>query len=382
MMHNELRNSLFKFIRSFFLVLVLHIVLGLHCISLFSLLTLGAIETRVPVHSEAAEDIILEYEQSGNYAKALDVARKAFQEFRKQHLNEKASEYFVIVNRLENKLLTLGNTRLLFDEKCRPRFKLLQLLEELGMGSLKDKEDAILEINSWAQANLLRQGERWNTQTCKFENIKSKIQPLLDELGFINASIPHFKDYQGAIVHGGYLLRVQLRLNYLVDQWKQGVRFSFLYFLSGERPLEEQEVVNLISKGFFRPELECIPKTECEMVQLVWERSYIPQEMRRGVQVYFINAPMQKNSGNENPQRPTTETTVEYWLKADPPSGRYLAVTNAPYVSRQDAVIRAIAPKKYSFETIGFGASTEEATAIFLDEVARFIYQTKTTCLQ
>ncbi len=328
------------------------------------------------------QNAIQKYEQAGDYATALDVARNGYEESLKLGLTDEALCFSISVKRLEDKLLTLGFSRLLFDENYQPRAKLLQLLELVGIGPLNRSEKAILQINSWAQKNLLRQGERWEQQTNKFEALKSKIKPLLRDLGFIDASSSHFTEYQGAIVHGALLKTVRLRLHYLVEQWKQGIRFSHLYFLSGERPLEEQKenedlFMQDISIKIRKDESVPIqfPKTECEMIRLVWDQSEIPEEMRREVQVYFINAPMKKDPKSEKLLRPTTHDTVQYWLKTKPLYGRYLAVTNAPYTHRQDLVIRSLAPDNYEFDTIGTEASEQEKVAIFLDELARVIFQ-------
>lgn len=110
----------------------------------------------------------------------------------------------------------------LFDQNYRPKAKLLKLLELAGMPQL----ETISQINEWAQNNLLRRGERWQEQTKRFEELKPKIKTLLSELGFLDQVPAHFTEYQGAIVHGGLLPRIRIRLQYLVEQWKQGVRFS------------------------------------------------------------------------------------------------------------------------------------------------------------
>ena len=281
---------------------------------------------------------------------------------------------------------SLNSSRLLFDENDQPRVKLLQLLELVGMEPLNKSEKAIVQINNWAQKNLLRQGERWQEQANRFEELKPKIKPLLSELGFVDATLPHFREYQGAIVHGALLPTVRLRLHYLVEQWKQGIRFPHIYFLSGERPLDAlQENKNTFledNESLLKVRKDCsepleFPKTESEMIQLVWEQSEIPAEMRKEIEVHFINAPMKKDSKSERLLRPTTDDTVEAWLKATPPPGRYLAISNAPYTNRQDLVVRTIAPSEYGFDTIGSGASEQEKVAIFLDELARFIFQTK-----
>ncbi len=326
------------------------------------------------------------YEASGHYATALRIARQSCEASLKQGLSQEATNFSQIITRLETELLTFGSSRLLFDENYQPRVKLLQILELVGMEPLNKSERAVIQINDWAQKNLLRRGERWDEQTQKFEALKPQIKPLLSELGFVEASTPNFKDYQGAIVHGALLSRVRLRLHYLAEQWKQGARFSHLYFLSGERDLEDHEnkaallddrdSLLKIRKDWVPPQE--FPKTECEMIQLVWDQAEIPQEMRQGVDLYFINAPKKTDpKTGKKTIRPNTDDTVETWLKAKPLYGRYLVITNAPYTNRQDLVMRTIAPCQYGFDTIGPAASDQERVAIYLDELARFIFQTK-----
>ncbi|OGN62905.1 MAG: hypothetical protein A3F09_00200 [Chlamydiae bacterium RIFCSPHIGHO2_12_FULL_49_11] len=260
------------------------------------------------------------------------------------------------------------------------------------MESSNLSEKAIVRINTWAQVHLLRQGERWEEQVDRFEALRQSIQPLLQNLGFIDAAFPHFSEYRGAIVHGGLLSRVRLRLHYLVKLWENGLKFEYLYFLSGQRPLErEQEGVASLVSGEGSPLKMRIdfplpkqfPTTECEMTQFVWAQSEIPQTMRQEVEVHFIDAPMKTGSSSTTLLRPTTDDTVKYWLQENPPYGRYLAITNAPYMNRQDLVIRTLAPKGYGFDTVGSGANEQEKIAIIIDELARSIFQMdRLSCLQ
>lgn len=322
-------------------------------------------------------DVIHQYQESGDYAQALKIARSVYEEF---------GILSGTITCLENKLLTLGYSMLLFDEHYQPRDKLLELLKLVGMKPLNESKKAITEINDWAQKNLLRKGERWEKQTDQFENLKPEILPILKDLGFVNSTCSSFKTYQGAIVHGALLSRVRIRLHYLVDQWKQGVRFSHLYFLSGARPLEPQyesrkalmdDTLSLLKIRKDWQEPSELPKTECEMMELVWNQSDIPEEMRSQLAVYFINAPMKKDTQSGKFLRPNTDDTVIWWLKVFPPKGRYLAITNAPYTNRQDLVVRSIAPNDYTFDTIGPEASEDQKMIIFLDELARLIFQIK-----
>lgn len=322
------------------------------------------------------------YEQSGDYGNALKIARNIYEELLQSGLSQESEDFLEEVERIEKKFLDFGSSRRLFDEDHQPRAKLLQLLELVGMEPVSE----VVHINDWAQKNLLRSGERWEKQTEEFEKFKPRIMPLLRDLGFVDAVSPHFSEYQGALVQGALFPRVRLRLHYLIEQWKQGVRFTHLYFLSGERPLEVQyENRNTfiqdegsllkIRKDWHEPSE--LPKTESEMTQLVWEQSEIPEDMREQVHVHFINAPMKKDSRNEKLFRPTTNDTVETWLSASPSHGRYLVITNAPYTNREDLAIRTIAPSEYDFDTIGSSAREQEKMVIILDELARFIFQFK-----
>lgn len=325
-------------------------------------------------------------EQSGNYARALKTARTLYAESLRAGSAKEIATLLETIARLEEAHLKFGFSRLLFNETYQPRATLINLLEIVGMDPLSKSDASIMKINEWAQKNLLRQGERWEQQTERFEALKPTLFPLLKEAGFVNLALPQFKEYHGAIVHGALFPTVRLRMNALVEQWKQGVRFSDLYFFSGERPLEpssensatftQDEASPLKIKSGWSAPAE-LPKTECEMVQLVWDQSDIPEEMRQLVKVHFINAPMKKDPKSEKLLRPTTDDTVEAWLKTSPPEGRYLVVSNAPYTNRQDLVTRRIASNGFGFDTIGPAAGDQVKMAIFLDELARLIFQTK-----
>lgn len=322
--------------------------------------------------------------QSGKYSVALKIARETHLEAFKWGLSHLITDFSI--SQLEKELLTKGSLRLFFDEMYQPRAELLELLKLVGMDPLNQSEDAISQINKWAQENLLRQGERWIEQPNQFEKLRPHIISLLSKLGFINATAPHFKKYQGALVYGALLPRVRQRLHYLIEQWKLGVRFSHLYFLSGERSLtnlyenkntfvKDDESNLKIRKEWIVPQK--FPKTECEMMKLIWEQSEIPKGMRQEVKVFFINATLKKDSKNGELLRPIREDTVKTWLKLDPPEGCYLGITNIPYNNREDVILRRLAPQKYCFDMVGCNLNRKEKVTVFLDEVARYIFQIK-----
>jgi hypothetical protein len=298
----------------------------------------------------------------------------------KSYEDPQNKDFFVSkrVTNLEKEDRYLGASKLLFDEHCHPQAPLLQILQLLGMPL---SANTLNPINDWAQKNLLRQRERWDKQTDLFESLKSQLLPLLDECNFLRSAHPHLKKYRGAIVHGALLPKVRSRLGFLVEQWKEGVRFSELYFVSSDRPLDAEHET---TKALLQSDSEIgnnpslvLPKTECEMMGWVWERSDLPSEMREHVRVHFINAPMKKDPATQTLLRPSTNDATRCWLALFPPKGNYLVVSNAPYTNRQDLVMRTIAPKEYGFDTIGPAADGNEKMAILLDELARCIFQTK-----
>jgi hypothetical protein len=242
---------------------------------------------------------------------------------------------------------------------------LLHILEITGMESLSDKEPMLDQMNAWAQKNLLRQGERWDEQTDRFEALGPQLKPLLTRLRFIEAISAPKENYQGALLHGASINTVRARILFLDCEWKRGVRFSRLYFLSGSRPLTSQE------KAFVSLE------TEIEMIQWLWNTLDISQEMKSQVEIVSINCPMKENSPHKNLLRPTTEDTVHLWLKTTPPPGHYLAISNAPFIPRQDYIVQTLSPKEYSIDTIGPGAKDGEKMIIFLDEIARLLFTFK-----
>ncbi len=243
-----------------------------------------------------------------------------------------------------------------------PLERLVSILEITGMENLNDKEPILDQINTWAQKNLLRREERWDVQTNQFEKLAPQLRPLFTELGFVEMVSARKKSYQGAIVHGASIHTARMRILYLDSEWRQGVRFPCIYFFTGDRPITDWE------KSFTSA------KTEKEMIQQLWNELDISADMKNQVHVHFLASPMRLNPENNKLLRPTTIDNVKDWINTSPPPGNYLAVSNAPYILRQDFIIKVLTSEKYEFETIGPRAQEDEKMFIFLDELARLIH--------
>lgn len=261
-------------------------------------------------------------------------------------------------------LLLLSSLHLYAGACCYqpPLEQLVSVLKITGMEDLNDQEPILDQINTWAQKNLLRREERWDIQTNQFEKLASELKPLLAELGFMEMVSARRKNYQGAIVHGASIHTARMRILHLDSEWRRGVRFPCIYFLTGDRPLADWE------KSFTSG------KTEKEMMYQLWNELDISPDMKEQVSVHFIASPMKLNPDNNKLLRPTTIDNVKDWIKTSPAPGNYLAVSNAPYILRQDFIIKVLTSEKYNFETIGPSAQNDEKIFIFLDELARLIH--------
>ncbi len=324
-----------------------------------------------------------EYENNGDYSKALSVLRNC------QYLLEEIpflrleKIYAEEIDLLENKVLNIGYSHILFNEDFHPRPNLLKLVQLLGMDALNDKDPPILQINQWAQSHLLRNKERWDEQELTFESLKETVLPVLNELGFIDGTNAHFDAYEGAILLGCSLERARKRLDFLIQEWKRGVRFSKVVILTGDRTLESHEKSKLIEdsdsplnirKDWTKP--KTLPSTEYEMFTFIWEQTNIPKSMLKAVKIEFVRAPMKKGNQGQ-PIRPTTDDTLMEWNKLSPAQGRYLVISNFPHAVRQDLNHRSFTPAGCSFDTVGAETSDKEKVIIILDEVARAIYECK-----
>lgn len=175
---------------------------------------------------------------------------------------------------------------------------------------------------------------------------------------------PLCKEYDKALILGATTSRMQMRLDYLKQLWDEGVRFSEIIWLTGDRPLDKRV-----------DELTDRCSNESEAARVIWEETNLPDEMRK-VEVLFVAVPM-KVAGSTK-KRPNTEDTLVAWLKIEPKPSRALFVSDQPFCGYQFAVVKGALPEEFMFDLVGPGvdpASHPAAAAITLDSIARWIYQ-------
>lgn len=195
--------------------------------------------------------------------------------------------------------------------------------------------------------------ERWEEDNTKpalspveTENI---IQISLESLRLGSRVDPQIsaRNSLGILFLGATLARVRDRLAYLNDQYRlRKLTLSLpVYILTGERLLDEKvgetpaNLMNADNKIIpFRKDWVPFDKPvtdEGEMIKLVFSQSR--HEDLAMSNVFYVYSP--KGQG----RRATTESTIIQWLKEfKPKAGRYVAISNQPYIFYQESVIRRV----------------------------------------
>ncbi len=202
--------------------------------------------------------------------------------------------------------------------------------------------------------------ERWQLDELYAEQYP-KCFALLRDLGCVDALNAKSNTYDYALLFGGFAKRVQQRIDHLILQWNRGVRFKEIVFLTGERYLDPDVEADLLHL-----------KTETAMLCFLWVQTPMPADLKN-VPITLIDAPRQ------NDRRPNTQDTLVCWLQTNPKAGSCLAVSTQPMLGYQDAVARTILPSCFELETIGTAADEKMLFALYLDSLARWLYQIRRT---
>ncbi len=205
--------------------------------------------------------------------------------------------------------------------------------------------------------------ERWHVVELSPEQ-KSFVLNWAIEQGLYKSWKPLESKYDKAFILGATTSRMEKRLKYLKELWEEGIRFSEVVWLTGDRPLDKQV------DGLFE---RC--SNESEAAHLLWEEAALPKEMRK-LSVVFSATPMKKEGTVL--RRPNTADTIQEWLKTTSKPCKLLFVSDQPFCGYQFAVIKGCLPDSFPFDVVGKGldpTSSSGSGAVILDTVARWIYQ-------
>jgi hypothetical protein len=238
--------------------------------------------------------------------------------------------------------------------RCIDPSSLQELTATLGISPDKD-------LIAETQKQWLRSSgkERWEMAELTPEKRKFVLD-WAKKQGLYSEWSPLYKTYDKALILGATTSRMQMRLDYLKTLWNQGSRFSKIIWLTGDRPLDKRA-----------DELTDRCSTETEAARVIWEKTNLPDEMRK-LPVVFVSVPM------KGKERPNTADTIVAWLNVEPNPCTALFVSDQPFCGYQHAVIKGSLPEPFQFEVVGPGvdpSSHPSAAAITLDALARWLYQ-------
>lgn len=240
----------------------------------------------------------------------------------------------------------------LFDASGVPHQALLAILSILNIAH----DNTMPTIVVQTQKHLLRKKgqERWEIDTHLFEDKRKLVMPYLQELGFVEAVPPLAGDYAWLIIFGFVSLDVASHLRY-VSRFLPQLKINRCVLLTSSLPMPAS----------VRP---AEGLTEADSMQQVYRSSPLAS-----LPYTVINVPMFVEGNNV--RRPTTEDTVAAWLATSVAPARCLVVSGQPFIRRQTKILQTMAPKNFSFVPTGPAAEAGFPLALYLDELARALYQ-------
>lgn len=231
--------------------------------------------------------------------------------------------------------------------------------------------------------------ERWEMKD-KFEDKRGRIIPILQRMGFIDNIEPSNQKYDTIFVHGSLANTMRLRIKFLDNLWKQGVRARSIVFLTGKRKLDKkQESIDVLwneahsytpfRKGWKKYKINLAKaQYESDVTKMLWDQIVTSKDLRQWPVKYRV-APEHRDG-----KRPTTIDTINAWIEqAKPKKGmKYLAISNNPYIYYQDLVLRnfmnsnGLLESESDLETVGFSDATGQKTpiAVHYDNLANCLY--------
>jgi hypothetical protein len=227
---------------------------------------------------------------------------------------------------------------------------------------LHPKDKSVETIVELTQTMWLQKGKkRWEFDQ-KEEEKRDLLLPFLRKLKNFERIEPEEKTFDYALVLGALSSRMERRLTFLVELWQKGIKFQQIVFLSSDRPLF--------------PLLETIPEgihTESELMGFFFKNQPVPDEMRK-IPLQVISSPLILNEKGTF-DFPNTGHTFSDWLKTKPHPGKCLIISDQPFVGYQDAVARGSLPPTFTCETVGMEALEDLPMAVYLDNLAKWLYQ-------
>lgn len=203
-----------------------------------------------------------------------------------------------------------------------------------------------------------------------YENVRQELWPLFQKMGVVNEIKPSGEKYDYIFVLGATYPTLKLRFDYLVAQIEKGLKTQNLILMGSMRPLiHETEIASFKTEHGKDP----APNTEIalmkQMIKLEKYKKYFSS-----MNIIEVSSAM-KISPSGQSIRPNTKDTYVDFNRLELPPGKALTISNQPYIGRQDLVASSLLEPGFNNETIGPKASSSLNTNVFLDEIARLLFE-------
>ncbi len=210
--------------------------------------------------------------------------------------------------------------------------------------------------------------ERWEMKK-SYDSNEAAIMQIMDKLGFLKSIWPKEYNYNYALLLGARVTTMKKRFETLEKCIKRGVKIEEIVLLGGERELIIEEIGVMNELGF--PKV----KTEYEAMLCLVKYCLSPNSLNQ-VNIKYINAPKKLTSTGKL-LRPTTADTIKQWIvQYNPHEGRVLGVSSAPFIQYQHFVVKSYIGNM-DLETVGEMDNTLRSADVYLDNLARTLYQLK-----
>jgi hypothetical protein len=241
---------------------------------------------------------------------------------------------------------------------------LVKLMRLVGINVPEDPN--LDQLHTLLQANCFQKG-RLRYQIEGRAAVAEEID-LLDDLGCIQEVTPRAMDRQfdGVLLLGALMPRVVSRLEYFLEQCRGRIHFSRLYLLGSDRKLDPAKELSLLPA-------DTALATEIDMMLWAATGAQIPSHCQ---QIVPIRTPDVVENGKSRPAN--TGDTFRQWLaQTGFVSGRFLIVSNQPFVGFQELIAWNCLPDEMDLVTIGPAANTLLPLAVFMDNLAKTVYEFK-----
>ena len=206
--------------------------------------------------------------------------------------------------------------------------------------------------------------ERWEIEDKPHEKQKAELLPLFKNMGLVDAYEVTESSYDHVLFMGATVFRMALRMETLRDVLASPIAYKDIVFLSGCRYLTDNEKEFLVKRGW-----NPLATTEAGIYPRMFEEFKIPMD-----KVVCIDS-LETKKTDGTMYRPTTADTVKDWLKTNPTPGTALVISSQPFCHYQKVVTESLLPTTFRVKTVGVKAPEDTTVAVYLDTLARTLYQ-------